>query len=232
MRVLVFDTETTGLPKSRLLSPDTLNLWPHIVQFSYIVYDTDDNQLIDINDEIVKIKEDMIIPDESSKIHGITTQMSHSKGIDIELVLIDFFARIKNVDTLIGHNVSFDIDMVKVELMRIVCDNKRVRDEVIVYKNYLHTLTTFENIYCTLKNTIELCDIKAVSKYGKTYKKYPKLFELHQKLFSNVTLNNLHNSLNDIIVTLRCYIKLKYNKDLNLICHEFAVLMNKNNILG
>jgi hypothetical protein len=41
MRVLVFDTETTGLPKSKFISPDTLHLWPDIVQCSFIIYDTD-----------------------------------------------------------------------------------------------------------------------------------------------------------------------------------------------
>ena len=52
MRVLVFDTETTGLPKSKIINPDTLNLWPHIVQFSYIIYDTvlnDKRNLLELN---------------------------------------------------------------------------------------------------------------------------------------------------------------------------------------
>ena len=40
MRVLVFDTETTGLPQTKILNPDTLHQWPTIVQFSYIIYDT------------------------------------------------------------------------------------------------------------------------------------------------------------------------------------------------
>jgi hypothetical protein len=39
MRVLVFDTETTGLPQTKILNPDTLHQWPTIVQFSYIIYD-------------------------------------------------------------------------------------------------------------------------------------------------------------------------------------------------
>ena len=46
MRVLVFDTETTGLPKSKFISPDTLNLWPHIVQFSFVIYDTEENDIV------------------------------------------------------------------------------------------------------------------------------------------------------------------------------------------
>ena len=45
MRIIIFDTETTGLPKSKFISPDTLNKWPHIVQFSYIIYDTDLNDI-------------------------------------------------------------------------------------------------------------------------------------------------------------------------------------------
>ena len=56
MRVLIFDTETTGLPLSKLLSQDTLHLWPHIVQFSYIIYDTDLNSIVEVLDYIIKMK--------------------------------------------------------------------------------------------------------------------------------------------------------------------------------
>ena len=49
MRFLVFDTETTGLPKTKYISPDTLNQWPYIVQFSYIIYDTTLNDIIAID---------------------------------------------------------------------------------------------------------------------------------------------------------------------------------------
>ena len=43
MRVLVFDTETTGLPKTKILNKYMLELWPYIVQLSYIIYDIDTN---------------------------------------------------------------------------------------------------------------------------------------------------------------------------------------------
>jgi len=93
------------------------------------------------------------------------------------------------------------------------------KDRVNVKKN-LHYLTNFQNICCTLQASIEFCDIKAVDRYGKTYTKWPKLLELHQKLFESIP-NNLHNSFNDILVTLRCFIKLKYNIDLNDTCKKF-----------
>ena len=72
MRVLVFDTETTGLPGSRIINPDTLKLWPDIVQFSYVIYDTDLSDIVQSSDDIIRVKDEIIIPEESTKIHGIT----------------------------------------------------------------------------------------------------------------------------------------------------------------
>jgi DNA polymerase III epsilon subunit-like protein len=156
------------------------------------------------------------IPEESIKFHGITNEISKDYGIEIELVLIEFFYQLKSVDMIIGHNVSFDINMVKVELLRIIYSKM----QSIEFKNYLHFINNAKNIFCTLQTSVELCDIKAIDKHGKEYLKYPKLIELHQKLF-NSDPNNLHNSLNDILVTLRCFMKIKYDVDLNEKCNNF-----------
>ena len=216
MRFLIFDTETTGLPSSKIINPDTLHLWPHIVQFSYVIYDTDTNDIIDLHDSVIKVNEGIIIPEESIKFHGITNEISKNNGVEIELVLMEFFYQFKKVDMIIGHNISFDINMVKVVLLRIIYSNTQSAE----FKTYFHTLTNYKNIFCTLQSSIELCNIKAIDKYGKEYFKYPKLIELHQKLF-NSDPNNLHNSLNDILVTLRCFMKMKYDFDLNEKCDKF-----------
>ena len=222
MRVLVFDTETTGLPSSKFINPDELNLWPHIVQFSYVLYDTELNDIVKSSDTIVKVKDDIIISEESIRIHGITNDNSKRNGKHIDLVLKDFFDDFRNCDLLVGHNISFDINMVKVELLRLIyeCNLSISSDEKKSYKYDLHYLTNFNNICCTLKDSIKFCDIKTLDKYGKEYQKFPKLIELHKKLFES-TPNNLHNSFNDILVTLRCYMKLKHNIDLNEKCDKF-----------
>jgi DNA polymerase III epsilon subunit-like protein len=232
MRVLVFDTETTGLPKSKIMNVDTLNLWPHIVQFSYVIYDTILNDIVETCDSIVKLEDGIIIPEDSTKIHGITNEVSDKNGIDIDLILEGFFYHLRNVDLLVGHNVSFDINIIKVELLRIIYENHLniSDDEIKTIKYNLHFLTNYKNIYCTLQNSIELCNIKSINKFGKEYIKFPKLLELHQKLFESIP-NNLHNSFNDILVTLRCYIKLKYNTDLNEDCNSFKKIANKLNLL-
>ena len=46
MKVLIFDTETTGLPQTRNINQETLHQWPHIVQFSYVIFDTELNDII------------------------------------------------------------------------------------------------------------------------------------------------------------------------------------------
>ena len=125
MRVMVFDTETTGLPQTKILNPDTFDLWPHIVQFSYILFDLSDNDIVRTKDYIVKLPKSISIPEESTNIHGITNQMSIKKGEPIERLLKEFFYYLREVDLIIGHNINFDIDMVKVELLRII-HNKSV----------------------------------------------------------------------------------------------------------
>jgi DNA polymerase III epsilon subunit-like protein len=229
MRVLVFDTETTGLPKTKMINPDSLHLWPHIVQFSYLIYDTESNDIMHISDQIVKVTSNVDITEESIQFHGITNEMSQSKGVKIYDILYYFFNYLKNVDVIVGHNVSFDINMVKVELLRIIYLNM-YKDETEICKYNLHFLTNSSNICCTLQDSVSLCNIQALTKYGKPYLKFPKLIELHQKLF-NGTPNHLHNSLNDILVTLRCYMMLKHGIDINEKCNKFKSIAASNGLL-
>jgi DNA polymerase III epsilon subunit-like protein len=232
MRVLVFDTETTGLPKSKIINPDMLNLWPHIVQFSYVIYDTALNDIVESKDAIVKVKDGITIPEDSIKIHGITNESSQKNGINIEFILNEFFYHLRSVDLLVGHNISFDINMIKVELLRFIYETNCniLENEAKAYKYNLHFLTNYKNISCTMQSSIDLCNIKSINKFGKEYIKFPKLLELHQKLFES-TPNNLHNSFNDILVTLRCFMKLKHDIDLNKTCNKFIKIVKEINLL-
>jgi DNA polymerase-3 subunit epsilon len=229
MRILVFDTETTGLPKSKIISPDSLNEWPNIVQFSYVIFDLNSNEITESRDYIIKVPESILISEESSKIHGITNEISHYKGSLLNEVLNEFFEHLKNIDFIVGHNINFDINMLKIELLRFIYNKSNLigTKQIKQYKYDLHFITNFKNIYCTLKESIDLCNIKAIDKFGKEYLKYPKLIELHNKLFE-CSPNNLHNSFNDILVTLRCFIKLKYN--LYITCESFKKIANKINL--
>jgi DNA polymerase III epsilon subunit-like protein len=226
MKFLVFDTETTGLPKTKYINPTTLEYWPHIVQFSYVVYDSSLNEIIESNDFIIKMPENILIPEESSQIHGITNNISNEKGVSLTFALNEFFNSLKNVDILVGHNINFDINMIKVSLLRIINDKSYSPQQIKQYKENFHYILNYNKIVCTLKDSISFCNINLIDKNGKSYLKYPKLSELHEKLF-NKTPNNLHNSFYDVLVTLRCFMKLKYCIDLNTNCESFAKYSNK-----
>lgn len=215
MSVMVFDTETTGLPGSRYISPDTLHLWPFIVQFSYIIYNINDDAVIKTSDFIIKLPDTEKITDDSVKFHGITNEISISKGVPVKIALEKFFTDLKSVDLLVGHNLSFDIDMIRVELIRLIHLNISNENDAFIRncKSNLHYLNNYKNFHCTMKENINLCKITARNRFGEEYFKWPSLCELHEKLFNTKPLN-LHNSFNDIVVTLRCYCKIRTNVDI------------------
>ena len=53
MSAVIFDVETTGLPKQRNAPLENTELWPYIVQISWIVIDIIDGEITDINQSIV-----------------------------------------------------------------------------------------------------------------------------------------------------------------------------------
>ncbi len=207
MKLIIFDTETTGLPKTKNINIDYLYLWPYIVQFSYIIYDTEINKILKIKDSIIEIPKTIIITKENSDIHGITNEISKEKGQDIKLIISEFIEDCNNSDLLIAHNMDFDINVLKVEILR-----HQINKSEHIYKKYIYDLNNIKK-YCTMKTTIIFCNIKKINKNGIEFIKFPKLSELHEKLFNTIP-KNLHNSLNDVIVCLRCYYMLTQQKDL------------------
>jgi DNA polymerase III epsilon subunit-like protein len=200
MSILFFDTETTGLPLKKNYKQTKWYLdYPHIVQFSWIVYNFKSNKIITKHDYIIKMPENISIPQSSTNIHGITNLQSQKYGHNIKDILDKFILDMDLCDTIVAHNLEFDIKMIKAEMLRNLGIN---------YFDITNTKT-----YCTMMNSIDLCKIRKVNSRGKIYNKYPKLSELHLFLYG-YTPENLHNSFNDVLVCLRCYYQLVYAIDI------------------
>lgn len=215
MKVLVFDTETTGLPNGYNPSITETQNWPHIVQISFILYDDETNKIIDIQDHIIKIDEKIEISEGSVKIHGITRFKCNKKGIPITEALDLFNNAIQNADLVVGHNVSFDKRMIMVECIR----QKK--------SQYFTRFGVRKPEYCTMKMTTELCGIEKINMTtGEKYFKYPNLSELHEKLFGNKP-KGTHDSMGDILICMRCCEKLRKNTDfVKKGCSKFKELYN------
>lgn len=225
MKVLFFDTETNQfLPRNiDSLSINDVDLLPRIVQFSYIIYDFKKNmsRTCKVVDHIVKLPEKIGITQECVDIHRITKEMSVEKGIPIEHVMINFLYDIENVDFILGHNLEFDLKMVQFELQRLVNFNKKENDmnKVNYYLENMAKLRNYENYYCTMRENTEVCKIVRENSRGE-YFKFPSLTELHEFCFKS-SPENLHNSLNDVAIGLRCFGYLEYSRD---ICQEDSTI--------
>ena len=190
---LVFDTETTGLPKSWSAPASDVNNWPRIVQLSWILIDDnyDGSNYIEMGDLIIK-PDGWEIPVEVSNIHGITQEIAHEKGIPIKEALQRFIEAVKKADTIIAHNISFDDRVVGAEIFRMAGNAE-----------YWESLKAGKKMVCTMKSSINFCNLPKL--------KWPKLVELHQELFGN-EFEGTHNALFDVLACAKCYQELVVKK--------------------
>ena len=81
---LIFDTETTGLPKDWNAPFTDSDNWPRLVQLAWQLHD-ESGKLIDNKNFIVK-PEGYTIPYNAEKIHGISTERAEEEGYDLLLL--------------------------------------------------------------------------------------------------------------------------------------------------
>ena len=205
-----------------MITEKTLHLWPHIVQFSYVIYNNETNTLLKTVDHIVKVPDSIVISEENSNIHGITDTISKTSGIDIQHVLTEFMEDYNNADIVVAHNMEFDFNIIKVEFMRQIYNDKQTVSEKEKLTQNLNSLKVSNKLCCTMQESIEICNIKALSKDGKEYVKFPSLSELHKHLFS-VVPKKLHNSLNDVLICLRCFYKMHFDVDIVAINEQVRI---------
>ena len=215
MILFVFDTETNGLPTSWGTSNRGWHQhWPSPVQISWLMYNTNQNEIISKEDHIILLDEP--IDKDAVKIHGISEKRMFKEGESLRIVLRQFRKDIECADIIIAHNINFDYHVISRSCIQ-ECIPDIMSSSIIKDKR----------LYCTMKEGTPLCNIMQKHKYtGEIRVKYPTLQELHSHLFQD-ELNDayLHNSLYDILVTLRCVCKMLYNVDLFVVCEEYIDMM-------
>jgi DNA polymerase III subunit alpha len=102
---LVFDTETTGLPRDFNAPITDLDNWPRVVQLAWQLHD-EAGELISQKDYIIK-PEGFNIPFESEKVHGISTELAQAVGEELSTVLTFFIKDLEKSNFMVGHNLMF-----------------------------------------------------------------------------------------------------------------------------
>lgn len=190
---LVFDTETTGLPKSYQAPMSDFSNWPRMVQIAWAIFDAEGRNWI--KKSYVIYPDGYIISDEVAKIHRVTQERAMKEGVALKRVLEEFLQDVSRVDFVIGHNIDFDEKIVGSEILRQGMDES------------LEILLGAEKI-CTMRSSVSFCKIPN-SRGGY---KWPNLTELHNCLFKT-GFDEAHDALVDVIACANCFFALK-SKDI------------------
>lgn len=184
---LIFDTETTGLPKNYNAPITDTDNWPRCVQIAWQLHDALGN-VIEHQDYII-YPDNFNIPYEAETVHGISTALAKSVGVEIQEVLTKFQAALTKAQFVVGHNVGFDINIMGCEFYRYQTEN------LLINKPVLDTCT---------EQTASLLKLPG-GKGGRF--KLPTLSELHTFLF-NIPFVEAHNATADVEATTRCFLEL------------------------
>lgn len=187
-RVCLFDVETTGLPVKGLKWDNDFNNFPYVVQIAWIF----DGKEYDF---IIK-PEGYEIPEESTKIHGITTEHALSVGVPFADIIVKFIECAKKASLICAHNIYFDTSIIKANILRYWGRE--------YYDNEVDAALDKSKRIDTMRSTIKF--VGAVKSNGNKGK-YAKLVELFEKLFPGDQFNE-HNALDDVRALKRCLEKL------------------------
>lgn len=119
---IIFDTETTGLPKNWNLDYTHTDNWPRAIQIAWQLHD-DMGNLVEAKDFLIK-PEGFDIPYDAEKIHGISTELAMQQGEDLQTVMTLFNEALNKADFVVGQNIGFDKNIMGCEFHRFNVPNK------------------------------------------------------------------------------------------------------------
>jgi len=126
-----------------------------------------------------------------------SVEFLNKNGIPIEDCMKEIENYLDEKTICVGHNIDFDID-------------------TLLYHYDSDKLKTLKRI-CTMKTTTNYCKIKMENNYynNSNNYKWPKLYELADKLKIEYDYGKFHDSNYDVEITKKCFLKLfdlKYYK--------------------
>ncbi|PID92623.1 MAG: DNA polymerase III subunit alpha, partial [Bacteroidetes bacterium] len=183
---LIFDTETTGLPKRDNAPVSEVDNWPRVVQIAWQLHDAE-GQLLTHRNLLIK-PDGFEIPYSAEKVHGISTERALSDGLPLAEALAILNESLQQTRYLVGHNVKFDINALGAEFIRSQTPGRFLELETI----------------CTMDSSTD--HLKIPGGRGGRFKP-PRLMELYEFLF-DTQFTEAHNAAADVEATARCFFEL------------------------
>lgn len=207
-KILVVDTETTGLPGDWGKPASDVDNWPRIIQIAFELF-LETGETITRKTYLIK-PDGWVIPDKAYFMaqghsepeaikqakfwtdNGYETGISDLIGEPMEPVLKEFAALYDECDLMLCHNVAFDKSVLSAELIRYKVKVKGKKPD-----------------FCTKLEGEEICKIpgKIAGKF-----KWPTLTELYNHLFGK-DFENSHDAGADIQACKECYLEIMLRRE-------------------
>lgn len=180
MKILFFDTETTG--KAKLKADPEADFQPRIVQLAALLCNEAGKEICSLN---LLIAPAIPIEAEAAGIHGITNEFAAANGVKLWPALNLFCSLVELADLVVAHNIDFDAFIVRGEAKRTELKLKPVEK------------------FCTMKSMTDICCLPGP--YGN---KWPKLIEAYQHCFKK-DFEGAHDALGDVRACKEIYFWLQ-----------------------
>lgn len=179
MRILIFDTETSGLDPQ----------WNVILQLSYQIVDSDSWVTIKTANHYFAWPENKArVTQEAITVNGLTEEVLSGKQLSNRKTALEEFVSDKDsCDLLVAHNLEFDKKFIIASC----------REEGVKFAS-----SGWSQSYDTMKRTTNYCQLP--KDWGNGYK-WPKITELADCLGINYSNISLHDSSGDVELTKRCF---------------------------
>jgi DNA polymerase-3 subunit epsilon len=193
-QILVFDTETSDLPRDWRRPASEVDNWPRLVQIAWIV--------CDLRFKVKRSFSTLIRPEGweiapgAQRVHGISTKKALKRGVPVATVLPAFDVELEAAGLIVAHNLEFDQTIMTAEFIRAGLPHHF--DEV--------------KGFCTMRGTTEYCHLTP-KKYGEY--KWPKLSELHA-ICTGKPHAGAHDAMGDAEAVVRCLRALQKAQALQL----------------
>lgn len=207
MKILAYDTETTGLPDWN--QPSVSPQQPHLVEIAALLFDGTTE--VDRFHVIVR-PDGWTIPDEVAQIHGITTERAMDEGISEAAAVWHFMRLHARADMRVAHNESFDARIMRIALKRYGDDANGLEMLSQDQRDAIADAFKAGPAYCTSNKAKPLMKLPPTEKmlasprFRNSYKQ-PNLQEAHQH-FLGETFDGAHGALADAEACARVYFAL------------------------
>lgn len=194
-RIIVFDTETTGIPtcsidlvtgERKYYDPGQLDKYDgsRVVQLAWVILDEHGKNVVGQRSCLIR-PDGYRIPAEATKVHGISHEAAAASGIPMREALATFLHDLARAHTLVAHNFLFDAHVLSSEAVRY---NMPEVTQALVHVPKFDTM------------------IRSMQYFN--LGKKPKLTDLYRILFKREVVQR-HDALDDARLTAACFADLR-----------------------